>query len=207
MFLKKYFGHTKKEKQLCIIGVAGLESGCGATHFTFCAANYLSNVRRKKVAVFNMSSKQDYRQAKIILNNKDDNDETCYDFAGITFFAEACENMIAGCEKEYDYLILDLGSRFNEYKKILLRCNVRIIIGAFNQWRIKSFVLAVSELKDLLKCNVLECICTFYSKKGLKVYKDLVSKEVKLMPFEPDPFKIHKDMIAFMDGVFKNATD
>lgn len=185
-------------KQGCVIGAAGAEKGCGATHFIWSAANYLSNVKGNRVAVCNLSGEADYGQAKVILG-KTGEGPFCH--CGITFFEQADETTLAKPARRYDCVLLDLGCEERNYKELLLRCDRRFLIGALNEWRCKSFITAALRLKELYG-EEITALAAFYSASGIRNYKAAVKRNIEMIPYEPEPFRLHKDMLALMDKVF-----
>lgn len=210
-FLKK--GFLKKElypkvspdasKRAWVIGAAGAEKGCGATHFLWSAANYLSNVTGSRVAVCNLSGEADYGQAQVILGKAGDRTSLNgkFSYCRITFFGQADEDELVKQTGRYDCVLLDLGYDAEKYKRLLSRCDKRFLIGALNEWRCADFVTAALRLEALYG-EGFTALSSFYSAKGIRRYNAAAQKEIMLLPYEPEPFCLHKDMLAFFDGAF-----
>ena len=115
-----------------VIGVLGTKAGCGVTHFIWSAANYLSNVRKKRVVVCNLTDKQNYGQAKVILGDKGVADEFTY--GHITFLAQADGSELTALAEYYEYAFLDMGCDMGLADAFFLRCDRCFLIGDLSLW-------------------------------------------------------------------------
>lgn len=190
----------KKTERMIIIGVLGTKSGCGVTHFIWSAANYLSNVRRKRVAVCNLTDNRNYGQARVILGDKDFTDEFIY--GNITFLVQAEEVELAAMSQQYDYVFLDMGCDMGLADVFFLRCDRCFIIGDLSLWHCAGSAESAIYARERWgkKPAVLASFCT---KAGLRYYAAVTGEKVLVIPFEQNPFCLHHDMLVFMEGIWK----
>lgn len=155
--------------------------------------------------VCNFSKEQDYRQAKVILCEDKKETEPRFSYAGITFLEQADETVLAGLSGSFDYALLDLGCDKERYKDILLRCDRRFLLGALNQWREKAFVTTAIQLQALYSKGAVEFLAVFYSAEGKRSFEAALADHVQLLPYEPEPFLLHRESLRRMEAIFSQT--
>ncbi len=203
--LKKYYHYAKAKKQSIFVGFLGSGRGCGNTHLTLSAANYLANIAGKKTAILDLSGKQDYRQAQIILTGRE-GIQNKFTYAGIVFYVGNDERVIAELEEEYEYIVLDLGHKTEEYSSLFCRCSIRILTGALNQWNTKAFITTTIGFQNAMGKGYFYSMAAFYCGKCVELYEKATGTRVVITAFEPDPFKLHGNMVRMFDGIFDNIS-
>ena len=183
-----------------VIGVSGTTGGCGVTHFIWSAANYLSNVRKNRVVVCNLTGKQDYGQAKVILGDKGVTDE--FTHGNITFLTQADGSELAALSEYYDYAFLDMGCDAGLADVFFLRCDRCFLIGDLSMWRCGSMAAGVLHMREYWGKSPT-VLTTFRTNAGMHYYRAATGERAGVIPFEPDPFCLHHDMLVFMEGIWK----
>lgn len=148
----------------------------------------------------NIMADPDYRRARTFLGYADNGDTVT--FANITFLVNAKQEDLPGISMENDFVILDLSHDFEKYSPILLRCDKCFFAGALNPWRIQSFINNMLRLKHIYKSKILP-IASFGSEKEEKIFKKIVGEAPSHIPFEPDPFCLHKEFLQVMERFFE----
>lgn len=113
--------------------------------------------------------------------------------------------MLAGLSGSFDYALLDLGCDKERYKDILLWCDRRFLLGALNQWRGKAFVTTAIQLQELYAEGAVEFLAVFYSAEGKRSFEAALDDRVQLLPYEPEPFLLHRESLRRMEAIFSQT--
>ena len=192
--MKKHYHYAEAKKQCIFVGFLGSENGCGNTHLVLSAANYLANVSGKKTAILDLTGGDDYRQAQIILTGRDEDKKSFFKY-GIMFYTNAKEDMLGGFDRDYEYALLDLGCAGENRVSLFLGCGIRFLTGALNPWRTKAFITKTISFQSTKGKLDFYSLAAFYCEECVKLYEKATGKEVIIIPFEPDPFKLHGNVI------------
>jgi len=152
--LSKRLLACKKNTRTYVIGVYGLHRYAGVTHLAILLAQYISNVRGRKVEVIEASGKEDMgclaARYKINRSRNKSNIFTC---RNITFMEHATTEELAMQQNlEYEFRILDLGSNYRKAINELMRCDLKIVVGNGAPWQQEAWELfgdLINEFKDI----------------------------------------------------------
>lgn len=122
------------------------------------------------------------------------------------FYTNAKEDMLGGFSRDYEYALLDLGCAGENRDSLFMGCSIRFLTGALNPWRTKAFITTTIGFQSTGGKLDFYCLAAFYCEECVKLYEKAAGKEVIIMPFEPDPFKLHGSAIRIFDGIFDNTS-
>lgn len=197
-----------------IIGVCGCGNGVGTTHLSIMLGNYTSSKLMKKTAVIEMNDSQDFdRLAGSCKNLKVIESETgvkvlgegiVFFLNGIDYYSRTDENrLLYIMNKDYEYIIIDLGNVASGIKSELLRCNEKIIIGSGALWKKQKFVNTVRELKKVPNSERWNyCICCS-DKETQKNIENEAEISVKNIPYMPEAFYVDSSNFNFFESLLK----
>ncbi len=168
------------------VGVLGVARGVGATHFALMLANYYANGCGLRTALVEFSGHKDYMKICDEANIKV-NDIRHFSYKHIDF--KVCDKSqdIALCfSQKYEVVIIDMTSEKAESLTELKRCDIKLVVGSTDMWRIGRIRKLFSELG-----NIPVTVAFFMGNPNIvnrigKEYK----QSVFLIPPEPDPLKI-----------------
>lgn len=102
--------------------------------------------------------------------------------------------------REYDYLILDLGSMGEADLSEFLRCDTKFILGSLAPWKIWKYEKSLELLNHSVNlgegCNYLVQMGTSYDISRFSKANRIAVREV---PFIKDPFRIEKQLFLFFE--------
>lgn len=201
--MRRRLSRSGREK-MKVIGYAGTQSGCGTTHFVWCTANYLSNVRKSRVMVCRTGTGHSYGQARVILNAAGDDAQFMY--GNVTFLTVTDESMVESAQEAYDYILLDLGQADYVGDNILRRCDELFLVGDLSVWNCTDSASAMLRMRrryDKKLCFV----SAFCSKAGLRKYEKFTGERAVIIPFDAEPFAVSRDTLIFMERIFGESIE
>lgn len=147
--LSKRVKLRKVSKRVCIIGVFGLHSGAGVTHFVLLLAHYIGNICGRDVAVKEISGRDDFEGLKGVFKVKQSSEnQNQFICRNITFvLSETHESFENIRSKEYEYYILDFGCNYRRAMKRLMECDLKLVLYNNAPWHQDS----LEQLNDMLR--------------------------------------------------------
>ena len=118
--------------------------------------------------------------------------------------------------EEYDYVVADFGNYMEQPDGIVkfVSCDYKFLTADYKAVNAGQKLIMTIKLADAINCiedknshteHMKEVyICTlFYSKKVVKKVARLFKCKINIIPNEPDPYKLHRDIILFLDEIFR----
>lgn len=192
---------TKEHIPTKVIAVIGTKEGCGTTHFCISFANYLTNVKGKKVAVAEMGKRTSLgylaKSGQVIENQG-------FVIKGITFF-EGCnqERLTYILMKEYDFCILDITGNYEEYREEFLRSSLSVVVCSTCLWEIHITKAILSKIHEDEKIKKIVYLYFHGSKYQERKVSGLVESPFVKIPNEEDVFRISGDNFPFYKKIFE----
>lgn len=181
-----------------IIGIAGAGRGVGVTHLTLLTANYLQSVQRKKTAVLEWNSHEDFdRLGKICTGRLQDAD--CYQIQSVNYYPQADGSRLVEClEAGYQEILIDFGSMGKQVHIELTRCGVVWIVIAFSEWQIGAFWEIIRSGDDAKRKN-WQFLTAFGSEESRIEWNKKRNPKVGRIPFSADAFTITRELMGWME--------
>lgn len=102
--------------------------------------------------------------------------------------------------RDYDYLILDLGSFKEAELSEFLRCDIKFILGSLAPWKAWKYEKSLEQLNYSVNlgegCNYLVQMGTSYDISRFSKANGIAMREV---PFIKNPFRIEKELFLFFE--------
>lgn len=123
----------KIERKPRIISIMGVCEGCGVTHTCVAIANYLVNVKGKRVALVELTSK---KSLGYFAENGQRMDPLGGFFVkGICIYCGEEISLANILLQGYDYVILDMGSEIRNFLEEFLRSDLGIVVTNMSDWK------------------------------------------------------------------------
>lgn len=135
-----------------VIGLIGTHHGSGVTHTGLLLAFYMGEELNLKTAFLECNSHHDFDLIQEAYEWPEEGDST-FSFQQITCYKDMDLDkipMIFG--EDYECLILDFGTDFDNNKEEFLRCQTKIIVGGRTEWE-QLKLLRFIQAKKMLKGN------------------------------------------------------
>lgn len=180
-----------------------MTDGVGTTHLAVMMAVFLSMVRGEKVAIVEMNSKGCLRQAEHIRSNFDKNLSKNIK-KRISIFSQSDITDIAQIvSSDYGYVVLDYGNEYDTYKQFFLLNNLKIIVGSLSWWKLQFYVAFLAKIEGQWDRRCFHYLATNVADKQWKYLKRHMGISVREIPYEPDPYRLSKVTLAFLDEFLK----
>lgn len=174
------------------------------TCFSILMANYLYGVQNKKTVVLEWNQNGDFeRIEKICCKNFVLKPHVkTFKVLEVSFIKRAGKTELLECvNREYDAVVIDFGSDFKGIKEEFLRCDRKILIGSFCEWKAAAFIDLISgKRKEDGKWSFLTRSCNYDMKERVK---KMLHTPVGQIPESADAFAITEDSLAFFEGFLK----
>lgn len=194
----------KNPKAAEIIGIAGSSRGVGVTHFSIMTANYLYGVKNRRTVVLEWNDSGDFQRIEEICckNPVPKPTSETFNILEVSYVKRAGKTELLKCiNQEYDAIVIDFGSDFKKIREEFLRCNRKILIGSFSEWKIGAFIALISGKKSK------DGRWFFLAAPGNHHMREEVGKmfhiTIRQLPESEDAFEITGDNMAFFGGFLK----
>ena len=145
------FNRGKKAvNQNRVIGIIGAGRGTGVTHLALWMANYLASSLQRRTAFIEWNGHGSLGGIEEILSRTYGRDvespDTRYTFFGVTYYKNGNSHVLAACmDGNYDEIIIDFGEMRPSVRAEWLRCTVKMVAGALNEWKLGAFLELLAE--------------------------------------------------------------
>lgn len=145
------FNRSKKAVNQCrIIGIVGAGRGTGVTHLCLWMANYLASSLQRKTAVIEWNSHGSFEQVERMMGAEfrraEKSSDKGYKVLGVTYYRGGDSHILASCmDSMYDEIMIDFGEMRPSIRAEWLRCTVKMVTGALNEWKLGSFLELLTE--------------------------------------------------------------
>lgn len=193
---------NKKEYLPITIGILGNDKGAGVTHLAIMTAGYLSSKERKKTAVIELNHDDAFCEVNNLYYgdlNTDNFNPVSFNINGVDYYCGIGIEQYSGIlNLGYEYIVLDFGCNLDNNFSELMRCNIKYIVGSCSEWKLIKFESFISDLKQVTGQNKVDFLYNFGNAKLVTKIERAYHINIKRIPFEPTPFKLHTDSFAFL---------
>jgi hypothetical protein len=103
--------------------------------------------------------------------------------------------------KDYEYIIIDMGTDNLKQAEEFLKCNIKIIVGNFNPWKNKKFINFIEYFIAHDNLEKIKYLVRFGTCDDRRQIENVYHINIHATPFEPDPFLIHGCNFDFLDNL------
>lgn len=129
----------RKKARTTIIGVCGVESGCGVTSLAIALAVMASCGKWRKVILAEVSHGETFSKIRRYYNAKLDSVNETFQLDRIQFITNIdIQQILTLSRMESTFLVLDCGSRIQEYEPFLDLCSRKILLCSLLPWKVQS---------------------------------------------------------------------
>lgn len=185
-----------------VIAVAGTMSRIGTTHTAISLAVFLKN-NNFKVALVELHNCKVFNSIKSSYEDTVDNNEFFF-LDGIDHYPYSPSlSLLDVLQKNYNYIVIDMGVYLNCDLTEFKRANVRVIISGVKDWELDG-------LESILrKDNTIQKNFYYFTFANKEQFEMVLSNMDKLScihaPYEPDPYKVTKDISPTFSFLLKDV--
>lgn len=175
----------------------GYEHGQGTTHLSIALANYTAKWLGAGTALVEFGE----RNALAQLGMNGNAEGFCID--GVDYYPSTTSSELGYIyNRDYEYIIIDLGTDSRQARKELMRCNGKLVVGSLCPWRKASFYDYINRiLQDTGGLDIYTFLALFEDKIEIKRCRRTFKAQVKSIPFIADPFCIGEKEIPFLHSL------
>lgn len=180
-----------------VIGIMGTAPGAGVTHLSLTIAVFLSSVAGNSVALADMSGKDCFRQAGIILKNNFHRKNRI--FKMISIYEQSDSSVLSQIMSEgFDYVIVDFGVDYSGNFRQFLMCGIKLVVGSLCWWKIHNYVefLVMTESEKSRKHWFF--LANSSGKDGIRYLRHDFNIGIRQIPYIPDPFCLNEECLDFL---------
>lgn len=181
------------------IGVLGMQSGCGTTHFSVMLANYLAAAELKKTALLERNASGDIGQIIQICTGKQQ-EKMPVSILDVDYFPHSSKEELGSCiQGNYESVILDFGTVREAQKTEFLQCRKQYLIGSLNEWKLDE--LMEHKAWMLKGKGRWKYLMVFGSEEARRELRRRFGLSFEQIPFAPDAFVIDNQMAEFFKKI------
>lgn len=189
----------RKTEEWKTMGVIGAGRACGVTHFVVWTANWLQSVCKDQTAVLECNDHGDFQ--RLLSKCRNNTGDHAAEVMGVSYYPEAGNLQLMNCmNNNYKRILIDYGEYSLQNAADWLRCDKKILIGSFSEWRNEKFLEMLSK-QEPNNHNKWVCAAVFGSEElQLTVEKELGVRIVRL-PYAADAFTITRSDMDFLRNI------
>lgn len=164
----------------------------------------MTGVKRSKTVVLEWNNSGDFKRVEEFCQKKSVIKETSQTFniLEVSYIKKAGKNELLECINHgFDTVIIDFGSDFEAIREEFLRCDRKILLGSYCEWRAGDF----TELIVRKKCEEgrWELLAAFGSAETETEMNRRMHTSVRRVPESSDAFAVTGNIMAFFEGLLK----
>lgn len=189
----------EKEKVIgtVVVAVAGAGQKHGCTHTALTMARYLV-LEGHSVAIVETNTSNVFKAIRDLNTESQANRDSSFKLNGLTYYYNG-ETSVAGVlEKDYSFVILDLGQYKNCLKEEYRRAHIKIMVSASKDWEIHHLTGVLKEFKEQNVMDKSKYLFTLSSKAEFEeLSKNMINLECVQVPICPDLEELDKEAKVF----------
>lgn len=193
---------TKREAVLeagsGMIGIAGIGSGVGATHFSVMLLNYLAGYQRKKAALLEWNRSGDLERLEQACTGMSRPGKPFRVLEADYYKCAGTGELAMALGRNYQYILMDFGNAEKAEWSDFLRCGKQFLIGSFSEWqqeRFREFERKKTETGE----KSWKSLAVFGSEETRKEFKRRFRIQTERIPFSADAFAVTTECRDFFD--------
>lgn len=193
-------------KRSVTIGVMGAGHGVGTTHFAVMLANYYANGCGVNTCLVRYGDGKDYM--RMCREIEQESSSSCpvstdgFTYSGVRFCV--CDNTrgLSDCLLEgYGVVIIDMSSDGETSLSEFKRCDVRLLVGSTDMWRVGIMRKLLSDVSDILSGVMMLSGNPRVLRELEKEYKVGILK----IPTEPSPLAMQSQTMYAIGQIMKTV--
>ncbi len=183
-----------------VIGIIGTGRGVGVTHFTVLTAGYLGGVLRKKCAVLEWNSREDFKNMRMMCG-KEKAQAGYFQILEADYYERAGIDTLLLCKKSgYQAVIVDYGTVKEGNLDEFLRCDRQFVLGSLSEWQMEAFLEFEGKGKKAEKG--WKTLVSFGSEEARKSAEKRLKIPIFRIPVSVDVFAVTSEIIGFYQQFF-----
>ena len=173
---------------------------CRYLWLTIAVANYLTAVKRKKVAVVELSGGKELNE--IACNfNQNIGDGECFELFGVRYYPYYKEKLLTKLLREkYDYIIFDGLKLFGNRNVDLSDYQCKLIVGSFKIWETAEYKTCLDRLWEEGAIKDYVFLAEYFEHKEIRHIEKEKSISFVKLPAELNPFRIKRTEFCFFES-------
>ncbi len=200
--MKKQQGHLA----LQTIGIMGVDRGNGVTHLAIMMGNYLTAKLHKNTAIIEKNNSEAFSELKDSYGeNANENQElNQFKISNVTYYYNIPNNKIGEIfSKNYEYIIIDMGTYKEKETEEFLKCNFMILIGTLDPWKNRKLIHSIERFLAYGNIEKIKYLVQSGTTDRVRQIKNVYQISMYAVPYEPDPFLIHGCNFEFLDQLLR----
>jgi len=192
--MKKYV-----DRRIRTIGVASAQGGAGATHFCLCLSSFLAGVMGYRVCLVSLAGSDDH---SFLLNDKMKVLEGKFICNGVVYASRIEKEALVYILKEnYDCIILDIGTGYEEFRKEFLSCDLSYVVARLDD--IGMHTTRAFFQKHTKDNKYIKYLHIFGSRKNARKILKEFGQYVTSLPFEQDARRLSsKNLLLYRKIIY-----
>jgi len=177
------------------IGVMGVGSGVGVTHFSIMLAGYEGAKLRKKVALVELNQSGHFREIQKAYEGREEEARKFRILDTVYYRDSSPQELTEILNEGFECIILDLGCDYRKNETEFLRSSKKIIVGSLCEWKKAGYVGFLEEHKG--EGDRWEYLSMPALPGEIRDMKAACGVRLRSIPFEPDPFVVRSENFGF----------
>ncbi|KFM93134.1 hypothetical protein [Paenibacillus macerans] len=195
--------HYSSNRGTVLIAVGGVYGGAGSTHTALLVAQYLANVSRRKVAVWEGGNHPCFDFLRYVeLGSYSDG--SYFNLGGnLTLFRHETDWNWIDHTQQFRYLILDLGdlTASEEVQRLFFKAELPILIGSGSLWRMREIV-QFCQINAQVRQDRWRIALPLASATAQEELAELLSgRPVFAVPSNPEVLEIRSETAEVLEGM------
>lgn len=195
-----------------VVSIMGLARGVGATHLAIMLGMYLAHGRHCKVAMIEYGQHGCYEQIRREVRIKEVRlsvkapQRHAFSYRGIDFYEGVKIPGFTGMLAEtYDYIIIDMCAVDLEQISWLfgewLNSEISIAVSSFSPWKSRECRARLMRITGRAAGKTVSVVSLTNRAKDSLKHRNDIYKDIKLIPWEPDPFYIRAENLPWFQHI------
>ncbi len=173
---------------------------CRYLWLTIAVANYLTAVKRKKVAVVELSGKNAINEMACNFNQNIGNGEY-FELFGVRYYPYYKEKLLPKLLREnYDYIIFDGLKLFGNRNVDLSDYHCKLLVGSLKIWEAAEYKACLDRLWEEGITNEYSFLAEYFERKEVRYIEKEKGISLGKLPTELNPFRIKRTEFCFFES-------
>lgn len=167
-------------------------------------ANYMTGVKNNKTVVLEWNDSGDFKRMEEFCRKKSvlKAVSQTFNILEVSYIKNAGKNELLECINHgFDTVVIDFGSGFEVIREEFLRCDRKILIGSFCEWRVGAFTELIAEKRS--EGGRWELLAAFGSVETEIEMNRCMHAFVRRIPESADAFAVTGKIMVFFKGFLK----
>lgn len=178
----------------------GSGRGVGTTHLAVWTANYLTGVRRERVALLEWNDHGDFARIRQFCG-KTGIAGKGFRILEVDYYERADASVFASCLSDtYQHIIVDYGEITEAALCECARCDRKVMIGSYSEWQAEAFLESVGRERKQDKSWTIAA--AFGSEETRREWEKAFHRTCLRIPTSADAFAVRGTDLKFFERLF-----